>query len=258
MPDQPITEAGCDLFLQGFDLGVDEFDDLTRVHVDQVVVVIALGVLIAGPAIAEFVALQYAGFFEQLDGAVDRGKRDARVQFDRALVEFLDIGMILSLAHDAGDGAALIGHAQTLGDAAGDDVGHDGPPPQRFSWSRDALKGADQRRQHRDGLSGWSFLGRTKLAKPTWQGAVAGRVEVIAGLARVGFQAGVVVAGGFVTWLWLLSVYPASTVGSFSFLTPILAIRLGHLVFGESLSLTLLGSAVLVSSGIILINRKAR
>jgi drug/metabolite transporter (DMT)-like permease len=69
-------------------------------------------------------------------------------------------------------------------------------------------------------------------------------------------QAGVVVSGGFVTWLWLLSVYPASTVASFSFLTPILAILLGHLVFGESLSMTLLASAVLVSVGILLINRR--
>ncbi|MGV8985325.1 MAG: DMT family transporter [Cypionkella sp.] len=70
------------------------------------------------------------------------------------------------------------------------------------------------------------------------------------------FQAGVVVAGGFVTWLWLLSVYPTSTVASFSFLTPIFAILLGHLVFGESLTLTLLGAATLVSLGIILINRR--
>jgi drug/metabolite transporter (DMT)-like permease len=71
------------------------------------------------------------------------------------------------------------------------------------------------------------------------------------------FQASVVVAGGFVTWLWLLSVYPASTVASFSFLTPILSILLGHLVFGESLSFTLLGAAGLVSLGIILVNRRA-
>ena len=70
-------------------------------------------------------------------------------------------------------------------------------------------------------------------------------------------QASVVVAGGFISWLWLLSVYPASTVASFSFLTPILAILLGHLVFGESLSVTLLGAAALVSLGIVLINRKA-
>ncbi len=70
-------------------------------------------------------------------------------------------------------------------------------------------------------------------------------------------QASVVVAGGFVSWLWLLSVYPASTVASFSFLTPILSILLGHLIFGESLSLTLLGAAALVSCGIVLINRRA-
>ena len=69
-------------------------------------------------------------------------------------------------------------------------------------------------------------------------------------------QAGVVVAGGFISWLWLLSVYPTSTVASFSFLTPILAILLGHLVFGESLSLTLLGAAVMVSLGIVVINHK--
>ncbi len=71
------------------------------------------------------------------------------------------------------------------------------------------------------------------------------------------FQAAVVVTGGFITWLWLLSVYPTSTVASFSFLTPILAILLGRVVFGESLSWTLLGAAVLVSAGIVLINRKA-
>lgn len=71
------------------------------------------------------------------------------------------------------------------------------------------------------------------------------------------FQAAVVVAGGFIAWLWLLSVYPTSTVASFSFLTPILAILLGHLVFGESLSIGVLGAAALVSCGIIMINRKA-
>lgn len=70
------------------------------------------------------------------------------------------------------------------------------------------------------------------------------------------FQALVVVAGGFVTWLWLLSVYPASTVASFSFLTPILAIFLGHYIYGEVLQPSLIGAAALVSCGIILINRR--
>lgn len=69
------------------------------------------------------------------------------------------------------------------------------------------------------------------------------------------FQASVVVAGGFITWLWLLSVYPAPTVASFSFLTPILAIALGALIFGESVTWAILAAAGLVAAGIVLINR---
>jgi drug/metabolite transporter (DMT)-like permease len=72
------------------------------------------------------------------------------------------------------------------------------------------------------------------------------------------FQSSVVVAGGFITWLWLLSVYPAPTVASFSFLTPILAIALGALIFGETVTWAILASAGLVAAGIVLINRPAQ
>jgi drug/metabolite transporter (DMT)-like permease len=68
-------------------------------------------------------------------------------------------------------------------------------------------------------------------------------------------QASVVVAGGFVAWLWLLSVYPAATVASFSFLTPVFALGLGAVIFGESLTPAILGAAGLVAAGIVLINR---
>ncbi len=69
------------------------------------------------------------------------------------------------------------------------------------------------------------------------------------------FQSSVVVAGGFIAWLWLMSVYPASTVASFSFLTPILALTLGALIFGETVTWPVLGAAALVAAGIVLINR---
>ncbi len=72
------------------------------------------------------------------------------------------------------------------------------------------------------------------------------------------FQASVVVAGGFISWLWLMSVYPASTVASFSFLTPIFALTLGALIFGETVTWAILGAAVLVAAGIVLINRPVR
>lgn len=70
------------------------------------------------------------------------------------------------------------------------------------------------------------------------------------------FQAGVVVAGVFITWLWLLSVYPTSTVASFSFLTPLFAIVLGYFIFGEALSFGLMMAAGFVAAGIVLINRR--
>lgn len=70
------------------------------------------------------------------------------------------------------------------------------------------------------------------------------------------FQAGVIVAGVFISWLWLLSVYPTSTVASFSFLTPLFAIILGYFIFDEALSFGLMAAAGFVAAGIVLINRR--
>ena len=70
------------------------------------------------------------------------------------------------------------------------------------------------------------------------------------------FQSVIVVAGGFLSWLWLLSIYPASGVASFSFLTPIFTIFFGWLILGESLTINFLFAAFLVIFGLILINWK--
>ena len=70
------------------------------------------------------------------------------------------------------------------------------------------------------------------------------------------FQSSVVVTGGFIAWLWLLGAYPAATVASFSFLTPIFALSLGATVFSEPLTAALVGSAALVTLGIVIINRR--
>lgn len=72
------------------------------------------------------------------------------------------------------------------------------------------------------------------------------------------FQSSVVVAGGFIGWLWLLSVYPSSTVASFSFLTPVFAVGLGVVFFGETVTGSILVAVALVAVGIVLINRPAR
>lgn len=69
------------------------------------------------------------------------------------------------------------------------------------------------------------------------------------------FQSSLVVAGGFILWLWLLSVYPTAIVASFSFLTPVFAILFGVVIYGEEVTLPLVIAATLVGAGIVLINR---
>lgn len=70
------------------------------------------------------------------------------------------------------------------------------------------------------------------------------------------FQSSVVVTGGFISWLWLLSVYPTSTVASFSFLSPLFTILLSFILLGEPLTWALSVAFLLVAGGIVLINRK--
>jgi drug/metabolite transporter (DMT)-like permease len=74
----------------------------------------------------------------------------------------------------------------------------------------------------------------------------------IAGLV---FQIVVVVSAGFIFWLWLLSIYPASGVASFSFLSPVLAVGFGWLFLGVGVGPSLIVSLVLVAIGIVVFNR---
>lgn len=69
------------------------------------------------------------------------------------------------------------------------------------------------------------------------------------------FQTVIVVSAGFIIWFWLLSIYPASGVASFSFLTPIFGVALGWLLLDEPVGPIIFASAALVAVGILLINR---
>ena len=105
-----------------------------------------------------------------------------------------------------------------------------------------------------------------------WQVAVSAPILLIAALffgplirdlapihiAGLLFQIVMVVSAGFIFWLWLLSIYPASGVASFSFLSPVLSVGLGWLLLGEEIGLSLIGALFLVVAGIVLINRPVR
>ncbi len=73
-------------------------------------------------------------------------------------------------------------------------------------------------------------------------------------LAGIVFQIGLV-SIGFVFWLWLLSIYPASGVASFSFLGPVFGVMFGWLILGEHVGLSVWIALALVAGGLVMINR---
>ena len=77
-------------------------------------------------------------------------------------------------------------------------------------------------------------------------------------LAGLFYHALVIVAAGFLLWLWLMSIYPASSVASFSFLSPVFAVILGWLLLGERIGPAVIAALGLVAAGMVLINRAPR
>lgn len=77
----------------------------------------------------------------------------------------------------------------------------------------------------------------------------------IAGLL---FQVVVIASFGYLLWLWLLGIYPAAQVASFSFLSPLFGVLFGGLLLGERLGPGLALAAGLLAVGLVLINRTGR
>ncbi|MGI9317177.1 MAG: DMT family transporter, partial [bacterium] len=67
-----------------------------------------------------------------------------------------------------------------------------------------------------------------------------------------------IVCLGFLTWFWVLSVYPASSMASFSFLSPVFGVFFGWMVLHETIDGTILVALLLVSLGVVLVSRTGR
>ena len=74
--------------------------------------------------------------------------------------------------------------------------------------------------------------------------------------AGVMYQTAIVAFAGFLLWFYLVAKYSASGVASFSFLSPVFAVFMGWGILGESIGVGTWGALILVSLGLILINRK--
>ncbi len=93
-------------------------------------------------------------------------------------------------------------------------------------------------------------------AAPLFGDLVRDFTPMIAGIFT--FQGLVVVGIGFLVWFWVLSIYPASDMASFGFLTPLFGVGFGWLILDEEISFALIGGLAMVSAGIVLINRKPK
>jgi len=66
----------------------------------------------------------------------------------------------------------------------------------------------------------------------------------------------IVVCVCFMSWFWVLSVYPASDMASFSFLAPLFGVLFGWLILNEALTWAIVIALTLVALGIVLVNRR--
>ncbi|MDE4175133.1 DMT family transporter [Phaeobacter sp. PT47_59] len=74
-------------------------------------------------------------------------------------------------------------------------------------------------------------------------------------IAGVLFQAVAIASLGYLLWFWLFTIYKAGSVASFSFLSPVLAVLMGWLILGETLTYEVWLALALVAAGVFLINR---
>jgi drug/metabolite transporter (DMT)-like permease len=60
----------------------------------------------------------------------------------------------------------------------------------------------------------------------------------------------------YLTWMWMLSRYPATKLSSFVFLTPVFTLFMGAWWLNEAITLPLVAALALVGVGIVLVNRR--
>ena len=75
-------------------------------------------------------------------------------------------------------------------------------------------------------------------------------------LLALAYQVVVVVTATYLTWFWLIRLYPAAQLASFTFLTPLFGVAAGGLILAEPVTPALLAALALVAGGIYLVNRR--
>jgi drug/metabolite transporter (DMT)-like permease len=75
-------------------------------------------------------------------------------------------------------------------------------------------------------------------------------------LASLAYQGIIVAFASYLVWFWLLTRYLAARLSVFSFMTPLFGVFAGVLILDEPLTPSFVGAALLVGTGIVLVNRR--
>ena len=91
---------------------------------------------------------------------------------------------------------------------------------------------------------------------------IAGEPGVVAltpkAIASLAYQGIVVAFASYLGWFWLLTRYYAARLAVFSFLTPLFGVAAGVIFLSEPLTPAFIGAVLLVSAGIVLVNKPGR
>lgn len=112
MAGELIAKFGRDLLLKLFDKLRRKFDNISSVDVDEVIVMVCRGVLIARPCAIECVTVHNATIFQHLDCAIDCGEGNPGLDFSYPAVQLLRIGMVAGFRHHLKNRTPLRGQSQ--------------------------------------------------------------------------------------------------------------------------------------------------
>jgi drug/metabolite transporter (DMT)-like permease len=85
--------------------------------------------------------------------------------------------------------------------------------------------------------------------------AITWRADAVASLV---YQTVIVASISYMAWFWLIQRYRVTSLGSFTFLSPLFGVILGGVLLGEELPALLWFGLVLAAAGIYLVNRPPR
>jgi drug/metabolite transporter (DMT)-like permease len=194
------------------------------------------------------VFLYTAPFFVALGSYRFLGERLAATQWGGLALSFAGVALAIGVPQPDVDAKVLLGDLMVVGGGA--------------LWASTTLiaKGTNLRRAAPEKALAYQVaISIPILGSAAWiSGETISRVPGPLALALMAYQAFWVVGLTFVLWFALVKTYSASKLSAFSFITPLFGVVASYFIMHDTLTPTFGFAALLVISGLYLVNRPSR